>query len=682
MKVTIYGARGSSPNANTDKTHYGGNTTCIEVVTEAGDIIILDAGTGIRDLGTRLIKENQKNSQCTICFTHSHWDHLYGLTSFQPLFHKDWKVSIYGPHFDTNWNEIIRMIFASSYFPLAWDTISKNHSITNFDPLYSFNIGTAYIETCSTCHPGGNVAYKITADGQTLFFSGDHEWALTSEEDAIRLETFMQGADCIIADAHFFDDEYKNHIGWGHSTISDWIEKAKKVSPKHLILTHHHPDHSDEEISNYLFSMYNLCSTLNFNVAFAYDGMVIDGMDLEESDSLTGRYSCAMCNFSWQIYRYSDHGLVLEEILTKVRKICNAEAGSIYLLEDTSNSLAFSYAQNDLLFPGSEANKMMFLNAKVPLDKNSLVGFAGVTKATQNISNVYALPPNLPYKFNDSFDKSSGYKTVSVLAIPLLSASNQLIGVLQIINSLDEDGKPQPFNAKIQEIVEQMASLAADSIDRNKAATQLVLRMLDTSSLRDPTETAGHVMRVGAIAAELYQRWEEKRGIKCVEEIRATKDLLKHAAMLHDMGKVGISDLILKKPARLTPEEFEIMKTHCALGASLFKTKISPLDVMTHNIVLHHHQKWDGTGYTGDPQTPARSAFNIPWEARITAIADVYDALVSPRCYKEPFSKEKAVAIMKHDAGSHFDPEMIEAFLEILDLVDAIIERYKEEKSC
>ena len=153
------------------------------------------------------------------------------------------------------------------------------------------------------------------------------------------------------------------------------------------------------------------------------------------------------------------------------------------------------------------------------------------------------------------------------------------------------------------------------------------------------------------------------------------------SAPLHDIGKVGIPDRILLKPARLTPEEFEIMKTHTTLGYEALERaqsrvgKRAPFLRLAKEIALSHQEKWDGSGY---PQALIGDA--IPISARLMAVADVYDALISRRVYKEPFSHAESVAIMTQGRGSHFDPDILDAFLDIQDECHAIAQRYTDDQ--
>ena len=154
---------------------------------------------------------------------------------------------------------------------------------------------------------------------------------------------------------------------------------------------------------------------------------------------------------------------------------------------------------------------------------------------------------------------------------------------------------------------------------------------------------------------------------------------VERSAPLHDIGKISISDTILNKPGKLTDEEFEIMKTHTIAGAAVIDQTIEKLPesgylLEAKNIALYHHEKWNGRGY---PE--GLSGEDIPLSARIMAVADVFDALVSERCYKKAFSFDEAMDIIKKDAGSHFDPNVAEAFLQSRERVSEVMERITTE---
>jgi len=225
------------------------------------------------------------------------------------------------------------------------------------------------------------------------------------------------------------------------------------------------------------------------------------------------------------------------------------------------------------------------------------------------------------------------------------------------------------------------------AIERGKMNRELILRMMQMAELRDPSETGMHVQRVGAFTAEIYGTWAARRG-HSAKDIKRVRDNLRLAAMLHDVGKVGIPDAILKKPAKLNKEEFDIIKMHTIYGARLFNNMTSDLDRMSMEIALRHHEWWVGPGYPGkvspdlwDPAMRMGAPINgeaIPLHARICAVADVFDALSSPRSYKDPYPYEKCVSILEEKAGTHFDPEIVEIFTEIYDVITAIQLKFKE----
>jgi len=160
--------------------------------------------------------------------------------------------------------------------------------------------------------------------------------------------------------------------------------------------------------------------------------------------------------------------------------------------------------------------------------------------------------------------------------------------------------------------------------------------------------------------------------------------------MLHDLGKIAISDLILRKPDKLDSEEFRVMQYHTIHGARLFQNQESDLDVLSAEIALNHHEKWDGTGYPGkiddiyqdQPRLgQGKKGEEIPIAGRIVALADVYDALVSRRVYKGAWSETTTLSYIKDQSGKLFDPEVVDAFLAIYDVITAIREKYQEEGS-
>jgi putative two-component system response regulator len=179
---------------------------------------------------------------------------------------------------------------------------------------------------------------------------------------------------------------------------------------------------------------------------------------------------------------------------------------------------------------------------------------------------------------------------------------------------------------------------------------EIFLRLVWASEYRDD-DTGAHIRRLGLFSAELAQSlgWLPMD----IDSIRIT-------APMHDVGKIGVPDSILLKPGTLTAEEFEVIKKHTTIGASILDGSDIPLLVLAKNIALSHHEKWDGRGYPAGLREEA-----IPLAARIVAIADVYDALMSDRVYRKAMPEDKALSIMQEGRGSHFDPVVFDCFMDI-----------------
>jgi len=378
-----------------------------------------------------------------------------------------------------------------------------------------------------------------------------------------------------------------------------------------------------------------------------------------------------------------DVDTILDRILSESRRLSHADAGSIFLVQN--KELVFSYVQNDTLFDHKKGRAALYRNLRVPISHDSIVGHAAITLEPVIIDDAYHLSEGVPYRFNTSFDEEHGYRTVSIMTLPLLTIEKRLVGVMQLINAKDEEQNIVPFSERNQVFVSFFANNAAVTIERGIMNRELILRMMSMAELRDPNETGAHVQRVGAYSAEIYERWAMNRGFD-EKKIKATRDLIRLAAMLHDVGKVGIPDAILKKPGKLTDDEFNEIKKHTVYGARLFTSITSELDEMSLEIALNHHEKWDGKGYPGcvpeldrkyEPGSVRKQGEEIPITARITALADVYDALCSRRSYKNPLAEEDAYRIIRENSGSHFDPEVVKAFFQITDVLRAIREKFQ-----
>jgi HD-GYP domain-containing protein (c-di-GMP phosphodiesterase class II) len=216
--------------------------------------------------------------------------------------------------------------------------------------------------------------------------------------------------------------------------------------------------------------------------------------------------------------------------------------------------------------------------------------------------------------------------------------------------------------------------MATVVIERAQLTESVILRMIRMAEVRDPAETGPHIERVAGYSCVVFDEWARRRGFEGAGFERQ-RDRLRIAAKLHDVGKIGISDAILKKPGRLDPDEMRQMQQHTVIGARLFADSPTQFDETARDVVLNHHERWDGGGYpgyvdldgrplvdpaTGLPRSGGKRGDDIPLFARIVCIADVFDALTSRRAYKEAWSEEQALEFIQAERGRQFDPELVD----------------------
>jgi response regulator RpfG family c-di-GMP phosphodiesterase len=391
--------------------------------------------------------------------------------------------------------------------------------------------------------------------------------------------------------------------------------------------------------------------------------------------------------------RVQDLDIMMERILTEARRFVDADAGSIYIREN--DLLQFTYTQNDTLQQRlGDGEKLIYSTFHLPIDEKSIAGYVAATGKLLNLPDVYAIDPACPYHFSKEFDKKTHYGTRSVLTIPLKNHSEDVIGILQIINAQDAARNVIAFSPNDEKMMLNFASIAAVALERARMTRAILLRMIRMAEMRDPKETGPHVNRVGGYAVEIYEKWARRRNISR-QETDKHRDMLRMAAMLHDVGKIAISDLILKKPGRFDQQEYEIMKQHTVLGAKLFSDRQSDFDEAAAQVALNHHERWDGDGYPGHVDAQSGNATNgyakpdgrpkgkkeeeIPLYGRIVALADVYDALSSVRVYKTAWDESKVLGVIESESGRHFDPELVEIFFSSLDILRAIQRRYRDD---
>lgn len=368
----------------------------------------------------------------------------------------------------------------------------------------------------------------------------------------------------------------------------------------------------------------------------------------------------------------SEHNLekLLRLIVNSAIDITGSDAASLYLRH--GEKLKFVVTSNKTMEKrmGKEAFEATIKQFFVPISKESIAGFVAFTGEPLNITDVYQITGK-PYSYNKQFfDEKYDYRNMSMLTVPLLNRSDEVIGVLQLMNKLDEDGEITKFVKYDEDIARSLGAEAAISIENvrlteavKKAHYDTIMLLSETNEFRD-NETGYHVKRVSLYCELLAHTLGMDEGYI---------EFIKFASPLHDIGKIGIPDHILKKPGQLTFEEYEIMKTHASIGQQLLSKTDFPLMQIAQEIAGSHHEKWDGSGY---PR--GLKGEDIPLCGRITAIADVFDALSNKRVYKPAFPLDETFDIISKDAGTHFDPNLVEKFFSVKDEVMLIYEAHQE----
>ena len=260
-RLKFWGVRGSTPAPGAGTVKYGGNTSCIEVRAK-GELIILDAGTGLRLLGKQLIEEfKEQPLHLTLLLTHTHWDHIQGLPFFQPVYKPQNRLRILGYEGARHGlSNILSSQMENPFFPVTLRELPANLQIEELKEM-KFSIGRVRVEACFANHPGICVGYRLfTGEGSVAYFpDNEPHYVANGSDPRLSLEylqgqerkmvAFLRGVDVLIMDAQYDRIEYQEHLGWGHACLDDVVSLALKAEVKKLYLFHHDPDHDDAKVT-------------------------------------------------------------------------------------------------------------------------------------------------------------------------------------------------------------------------------------------------------------------------------------------------------------------------------------------------------------------------------------------------------------------------------------------------
>ena len=331
---------------------------------------------------------------------------------------------------------------------------------------------------------------------------------------------------------------------------------------------------------------------------------------------------------------------LLDIIAQQITRMLDVGRCTIYLKDAERNELWSKIAQGR----GLEHTEI-----RVPLDGETVTSIVARTGQTINLADAYE-----DKRFSMAVDMVTDFRTHTLLAVPLKNNSGKVLGVFQVANKADGS----PFDKKDEGILLLLATLAASSIEIAKlyqdvhvAQLETIYRLAVTAEYRDQQDTRAHLKNISIISYLLAL---------ALGMSKKEAELIKNASPLHDIGKVALADNILLKPGRLTPEEFEIMKSHTIYGGRILEGAHSKVLQVAHKMSLYHHEKWNGTGYPKGLQGE-----DIPLEARIITVADVFDALCVSRVYKKAWKTDDAYLYILGESGKAFDPRIVAAFKKI-----------------
>lgn len=375
-----------------------------------------------------------------------------------------------------------------------------------------------------------------------------------------------------------------------------------------------------------------------------------------------------------ELNQIHDFRSLMDRILDEARSMLHADAGTIFLRE--GDSLHFAFFHNESLAQRTDTGDTPQITSfRLPITDRSLAGWVCLTGQPLHIPDCYAIPASAPYRFDSSFDQLLGYRTRAMLAMALKNQFGKILGVIQLINPIDPDGTHRPFFSDSDiRLLEHFASVATVALERARLNDSVINRMIRMAELRDPAETRPHVERVAGYSEVIFREWAQRRGFEGAAFERQL-DRLRKSAKLHDIGKVGVSDSILKKTGPLSPDEFENVKKHAAFGAEIFVEDPNGYEEAAREVALLHHERWDGSGYPGiieDGVLRGRRGEEIPLFARIVGIADVFEALSSSRCYKSAWPEVSVLDEIRAQAHKHFDPELVEILLNRISEIRAV----------
>lgn len=543
MKITFYGTRGSGPAEGNEFARYGGATTCV-LLTEGKTKIMIDAGSGV----SSALRDLDSSSELYLFITHPHLDHLSGIVTLIPYLKKG-TVHIFGrSRGGLDIQEQIMRIMSPPIWPL---TACQFENVTFCDiPEGSFEIGGITVKTMESSHPGGATLYRFESQksgrSAVMAFDFNHSGGYGK-----MLTDFAMGADILVYDGNMNTAEHKLRSDWGHSTPAMGAKIAEETGSK-LIVTHHGMFKSDAEIDGIIKE----ARKIHDDTYAAADGMSIEetenGMKIRTALNRGRDILSCLLDVGEMLSSEKDDDALLEKITRAAMYITGADAGTLYILEDSHLHFKIMITKSKNVFKGGKGDPIDL--PPVPLKPENVCAAAVLEEKLINIPDAY---DNDHYDFSGprKYDAINGYKTTSILVVPMVNDRDDIIGVMQLINATDSRGKVIPFKSEDEKILSSIASQAAISLTNmnySKQVTKLLngfVKVMSTGIDARTPYNANHTKNMVRYC-EKFLAYERQASGKWNIDDSMRRELLM-SIWLHDIGKLITPLEIMDKNSRL-----------------------------------------------------------------------------------------------------------------------------------
>ncbi|MBY0406489.1 MAG: GAF domain-containing protein, partial [Rickettsiales bacterium] len=461
----VWGVRGSIPTPGMDRAAFGGQTSCVELRV-GGQRIILDAGTGC-------LSVPRDFAQADLLLSHTHIDHILGLPFLLPALKTGTKLSLWAGHLkpQTALRPVVERLMSGPIFPLTLENAKADisfHDFTAGEAIVTPDWEKAGIrvETLLLSHPDRATGYRISYGGKRVCYLTDYEH--DSDAPAADMVAFVKDADVLLCDSTYADEAFEAHRGWGHSTWQQGLRLAEAAGVKRFFAFHHDPMADDATLS----ARSHALSARKSGSVFAREGMrydvLKDALHMPEPQGAQLPLVEKLTEIGMALSAEDNLDRLLEIILVEAQKIAHADGGTLYYRQE--DMLEFAIVRNDSLgmaFGGTAAQKppiapLPLYDEKSPhASARTLAAYAVQTKQPVNIADAYATG-EFDFEGAKLFDRQHGYRTQSVLAIPMLTHAKEVLGCLQLVNARDaHSGALVPFSQQTQKLVQSLASQAA-----------------------------------------------------------------------------------------------------------------------------------------------------------------------------------------------------------------------------